>query len=301
MRFAFVSVFAIVLFATAAAIAGEIKDHPGSHLDICVNGQPLVRCLYAYDTSSAEARHETYKVFHHVMDTCGKETITKGPGGKFTHHRGLFIGFSRLQHEGKRHDTWHMGGSAAQVHQEFTKEEAGDDKTTVASKIHWLGSDGETLLLEETRTVTVHHVDDVYALIDFTSELTAVNGDVEVRGDPEHAGMQYRPHNGVAENKSARYFFHAEGIDPRKDRDLPWAAETYELRGKLWSVQHMNHPDNPEGTVYSAYRDYGRFGAYPTKVIPDGETLTLRYRIRITPGEAPTREAMAAEYEKFVK
>jgi hypothetical protein len=26
MRFAFVSVFAIVLFATAAAIAGEIKD-----------------------------------------------------------------------------------------------------------------------------------------------------------------------------------------------------------------------------------------------------------------------------------
>ncbi len=113
--------------------------------------------------------------------------------------------------------------------------------------------------------------------------------------------MQYRPHNGVAENKSAKYLFHADDVNPSKDLDLPWAAETYTLRDKQWSVQHMNHPANPKGTRYSAYRDYGRFGAYPTTVIPDGETLTLRYRIRVTPGELPSREDLAAQFDKFVE
>jgi hypothetical protein len=131
-------------------------------------------------------------------------------------------------------------------------------------------------------------------------KLHQVTSTSEVLASKQLAGMQYRPHNGVAENKSAKYLFHAEGIDPKKDRDLPWVAETYELRDKTWTVQHMNHPGNPEGTITSAYRDYGRFGYYLTAVIPDGETRTLRYRIRITPGEAPTREALAAEYEKFV-
>jgi hypothetical protein len=280
--------------------AGEIKDEPGSHLDILHNGKPLARYMYAYDTSSDESSHNTYKTYHHVLDTDGKETLTKGPGGKFTHHRGLFIGWSRLRHADKSHDTWHMKTKTAQIHQEFVKQDAGDDQTTVVSKIRWVGSDGETVLLEETRTVTVHHDDaEAYALIDFVSELKAVNGKVELQGDPEHAGMQYRPHNEVAENKSAKYLFPAEGIDPRKDRDLPWAAETYELRGKQWTVQHMNHADNPKGTIYSAYRDYGRFGAFPTATIEDGDALTLRYRIRITSGEAPPREVLSAQSKKY--
>jgi len=291
----------LVVILAAPLFAGEIKDQPGDHLDICHDGKPLVRYMYAYDTSTPEARHNTYKVYHHVMDTDGEQTLTKGPGGKYTHHRGLFIGFSRFKHSSGSHDTWHMKGSAAQVHQEFVAQEAGDDKTSVTSLIRWLGTDGETVLLEENRTVTVHHNDrDAYVLVDFVSELKAVNGEVTLSGDPEHAGMQYRPHNEVAENNSAKYLFHEEGISPQKDLDLPWAAETYELRGKQWSVQHMNHPNNPKGTKYSAYRSYGRFGAYPTTVIKDGETLTLRYRIRITPGETPSRGVLAAQYEKFV-
>ena len=40
-------------------------------------------------------------------------------------------------------------------------------------------------------------------------------------------------------------------------------------------------------------------GSYAT-VIKDGETLTLRYRIRVTPGELPSREVLAGQYEEFV-
>jgi len=63
----------------------------------------------------------------------------------------------------------------------------------------------------------------------------------------------------------------------------------------------MRHPDNPKGSKYSAYRDYGRFGNFLTADINDGESLKLKYRIRITAGDAPTREVMAKKYEEFVR
>jgi hypothetical protein len=105
-------------------------------------------------------------------------------------------------------------------------------------------------------------------------------------GDPEHAGAQFRPANDVVK-KETGYTFHAEGIDPEKDLDLPWVGETFRLEsGKSkHSVVILNHPDNPTGTRFSAYRDYGRFGAFPEFKISEGETATLRYRWIIAQGD----------------
>jgi hypothetical protein len=47
----------------------------------------------------------------------------------------------------------------------------------------------------------------------------------------------------------------------------------------------LNHPDNPTGTKFSAYRDYGRFGAFPDFKISMEETATLRYRWIIGQGD----------------
>ena len=186
------------------------------------------------------------------------------------------------------------------VHQKFVEQKADDQSATVTSVIHWNDPSGKPMV-EETRTLTVHFSDkEAHLLADFVTQLKAVNGDVELRGDPEHAGIQYRPHNDVSKNKSAKYTFHAEGIDPKKDRDLAWVALTYKLGDDVYTVQHMRHPDDPSDSVYSAYRDYGRFGNYFVKKIADGETLTLRYRFRITTGAAPPRDALAAQYEKYV-
>lgn len=85
-----------------------------------------------------------------------------------------------------------------------------------------------------------------------------------------------------------------------KDKDLPWVALTYKLGDATYTVQHMRHPKDPSDSVYSAYRDYGRFGNYFVQPIADGETLTLRYRFRITLGDAPTREALNQQYEAFI-
>jgi hypothetical protein len=47
------------------------------------------------DESSTEKRVNTFKVFHHVYDPAGTLLVTKGAGGHFTHHRGLFYGFAK--------------------------------------------------------------------------------------------------------------------------------------------------------------------------------------------------------------
>ncbi len=62
--------------------------------------------------------------------------------------------------------------------------------------------------------------DGAYLQVDVHSELTAPVADVELNGDPEHAGCQFRPSQAVAKNKSAKYLFHEDGINPKKDKDL---------------------------------------------------------------------------------
>lgn len=300
MRTTLFACFCCAFVSTAhAAEAKAFHDEKGKYLDILHDGKPLVRYMYEFDNSTPETHHATYKPYHHIFAPDGKSFITKGPGGKYTHHRGIFIGFSRLGHGGKTYDHWHMK-NVNMVHQSFVEQKADDKSATATSIIHWNDPDGNPLV-EETRTLTVHFTDpDAYLLADFISTLKAVDGDVELRGDPEHAGMQYRPSDEVSKNKSAKYTFHADGIDPRKDKDLPWVALTYKLGDDVYTVQHMRHPSDPSDSVYSAYRDYGRFGNYFVYTIPDGKSLTVRYRLRITQGPAPSREVLAAQYEKYV-
>ena len=49
-------------------------------------------------------------------------------------------------------------------------------------------------------------------------------------------------------------------------------AESFAIGDKSYFVQHMCHPTIPDGNTYSAYRDYGRFGAYFVETIPKGES-----------------------------
>jgi len=144
--------------------------------------------------------------------------------------------------------------------------------------------------------------------------------------------MQYRPHPDVNKNskkalnlavgqkpepnsKLTLYQFPSDGIHPsrelkrnkrwvplaeRPDKDLPWVAMSYWLRGKRYTVLHINPPSNPKPTVYSAYRNYGRFGAFFKRKIKAGESLKLTYGICVMAGDMPPREQLAAHYAAFV-
>ena len=275
------------------------EDKTGEHLDVQAGGKTVVRYMYAHDTSTPERHHETYKPYLHVFDAEGKKPITKGAGGKFTHHRGIFIGWNKIGFKGATYDRWHMKGGDI-VHQKFLERQVKDGVAVSSSLNHWLVKDGEPIL-DEIRTMRVREgKDGERAVIDFRSRLEAKYGAVSLKGDPEHAGVHYRPANEVDKKKTV-YVFPEEGTDPKKVKDLPWVAESYTVDGKRYSVVHMNHPGNPKGTKHSAYRDYGRFGAFFEKDIAKGEVLDVKYRFLIIDGELPPREVIQKAWEKWVK
>jgi len=301
-----------IICGSGAANGAEFAwaDEKGQYLDLLFGGRKVTRYMYAYDTSSREKTFETCKPFLHVFDEEGKGLLTNGPDGvnpygkgiTYPHHRGIFIGWNKLECGEQSYDLWHMK-DVAQVHQKFLELTGGPDKACSVALIHWNDKEGKPIIEEKRRTTVYPPSGSTILLLDFETELKAVKGDVYLNGDPEHAGFQYRPHNDVAAGGAdvkAKYLFHKDGIDPTKDQDLPWVAMSYTLNGKPYSVQLMNHPGNPKGTVYSAYRDYGRFGAFFKDTIKAGETLRLRYRICIVQGRMPDRADLAKRYAAFV-
>src|SRR5690606_13082950 len=103
-----------------------------------------------------------------VYDPTGKQFITKGPGGQFSHHRGIFIGWNKLTHDGKSFDTWHMT-TGSMVHDHFEATEVSGDDARMVAVINWYGADKENPLIVETRETIVHTGDDPNVLtIDVT-------------------------------------------------------------------------------------------------------------------------------------
>ena len=276
------------------------KLQEGQFADVFHNGRRAIRYVIAWNP---DRYNETYKPFLHVFDAEGASPITSGPGAKqYPHHRGIFIGWNKVLFAGKPYGFWGMGGGAHQKHVKFLASNLAPDGALLAGLVHWNLKDGKTLIEEERTQVLLPSTKPTLALIDFTSRLTPVAGDVVLDGDPEHAGVHYRPHDDV-DRKATKYLFHADGVTPGrgKDTDLPWVAEQYTLQGKTYSVQQMSHPDNPKGTEWSAYRDYGRFGAWFKKDLKKGETLTIRYRFRVAEGGLLAREEYQKSWEQFAR
>jgi hypothetical protein len=280
-----------------------LMDSTKEHLDVRWDNQSVLRYMYAYDASSQERLHQTYKPYYHIFDAAGENLLTKGPGGLYTHHRGIFIGWNKLEHAGREYDFWHMKG-VTQRHQRILGRSTGPVLAGLKSLIHWNDPTGKPVIAEEREAILFRQSAPTILLLEFRTILKAVAGDVLLDGDPEHAGVHYRAHNDVAEADQplkAGYVFHEGGIDPHQDKDLPWVAMSYGLNGRRYVVQHMNHPENPRPSVYSAYRDYGRFGAFFRHTIEAGQSLSLRYRVWVAAGGPPARQEMAARYMAFTR
>jgi hypothetical protein len=169
---------------------------------------------------------------------------------------------------------------------------------TFTSVTGWNDGAGKPIL-EEERTMALRRGPAPFRLlIDVTTRLKAVNGDVTLDGDPEHSGVQFRPANEV-DLKATVYVIPKQGAQPHKDVDYPWVGETFTLHGQRHSVVELNHPDNPKKTLWSAYRNYGRLGAFPKAMIPSGQTLVLKYEFLIADGSMPPAEAIEKAWDHF--
>lgn len=309
----------------AAADGFAWQDTPGKHIDLTHNGRAVARYVYEkIDLSSPERREETYKPFHHVFDWSGQSLLTKGPGGKFTHHRGIYYGFSKTGYTdaaGKAQtvDTWHckpVKGDQPGTYQshETIVEQAADAKSASHTvRIAWRGNDGAAFAHEDRR-LAFSFADDGALIVDFSSKLVPVSGKVTVDGDPQHAGFHYRAAGEVADSTAKETYYirpktgkDAPGKtinwdaknDTEATRDLPWKAMSFVTGGKRYTVVYLDRPTNPKPARFSE-RDYGRFGSYFVSEATAEKPLQVAYRLVISEGER-TPEACEALSQAWLK
>lgn len=307
--------------------AGEAELRYSSHgVD-----KPMLQYMYApLDESTPETREATYKVFHHTFTPRGDRLLTKGPGGLYPHHRGLFYGFNRITHGGgQKADVWHCKNGASQTHEQTLLESAGPVYGRQTVRLSWRGEDGEPFATE-TREMTVYRIGDQNQ-IDFCSLLETTGGDVRLDGDPQHAGFQFRATQEVPDHtKGETFYIRPDGQgkpgefrnwSAKKDEtelnrghvNLPWNAmcirlpvadgeETSSRRRPApsqFTIGYLDHPENPKPARFSE-RDYGRFGSYFEYSLRDDQPLLLQYRVTVGEGVG-TPESLDAAARDFTQ
>jgi hypothetical protein len=262
------------------------------------------------DNSSEERRMETYKVFHHVFEPNGQFLVTKGPGGLYPHHRGLFFGFNRISYGvDQKADIWHCRNGESQIHTGFLRSESGSVLGRHKVAIDWNGQDGKAFAKEQ-RELTAYNVQGG-TLIEFASILKPTVDSVRLDGDPQHAGFQFRGSQYIAEiAKDKTYYVRPDGKDePGSYRNwknagdshanLPWNAQSFVVNDQRFTCCYLDRPENPKEARFSE-RDYGRFGSYFEYDLTPENPLRLNYRIWLQKGEM-TVDQVSSYHATFVE
>ncbi len=284
------------------------------------HGKPVLQYVHAFDRSSPELQFDTGKVFHHVYGPLSGDQITKGPGGKYPHHRGLYIGWNKTQFEETSMDFWHVKKGEHQRHVEFVSKTGNEKAGSMTAKIHWNDRD-DKLVISESRTVSVQRVkldkgngETAPAWqIDWYSSLQSHRGTITLDGDRQHAGFQFRADQPVAESENARYIrpagfpqqaeaYQVNDKGEPKHVNLGWLAMSYELRGKNYTVEYLEDTSLPKPARYSE-RPYGRFGAFHKVTLEqkEGERFFVHYRVFVSEGKSPTQEAIQKRHDAFLE
>lgn len=232
-----------------------------------------------------------FKPYLHVFGSQGEQLTNSGldsagkPNGTFGHHRGIFIGWNRIQSELGRRDLWHMKGTQMTISRFTQLVTTGQHAVTEADIIWRAGlSDNldEDLLISETRKITVSHPLANTTQIDFESKLTAAR-DLELGGDLQHAGIHFRAEDEVAKRRTeTAYVWSPDVAAERRGMTIDnwqWATLIFPIGDRWYQSTEMTAPANEFSEL--SWRDYGRFGFFEKKSMKEGETLALQFRFQI--------------------
>jgi hypothetical protein len=282
------------LLAFVPAFGADIKVAPNEAVDVSQDGKVVARFMMAHDVSTPAKRLETYKPYLHVFDPSGALRLTKGPGFEYTHHRGIMVGFMKITVDGKTYDRWHMV-KGDQVVTAVKPTESG-----FVASIDWQGATAQDkpILTEERAFAFTKPAAPFYFGIELATALKPDHGEAKIDGDPEHAGAQFRPSEKI-EGAKTTYVYPGKDVLIHKVRDLTWVAEIFTVEGKTFTALLLNHPSNPKDTAFSAYRDYGRFGAFPKGVATPEAPFKLRYKWLLAEGDVRDAAVFQQAYNAF--
>ena len=244
------------------------------------------------------------------LDANGKKS------GTFGHHRGIFIGWNRIESDLGRRDLWHMNGTTMAVKQFTQLVTTGGHAVTEAHIVWRAGTKPDAtddLLLDERRRITLGHTDKQETQIDFVTHLKPAR-DLTLGGDLQHAGVHFRAEDEVASRRDETSYLWSPDVPVNqrgmKSGEWRWATLFFPIGDHFYRCTEMTAPQNSFEEL--SWRDYGRFGFFGKKSLAAGESLELRFRFIVNAIDhalftkdpegyrADVRESNEAAYQQFL-
>lgn len=273
--------------AKAPAVRGD---------DLFVDGK--LAAHYEHPVHDAARHLDTCKPYHHIYAPDGR-LLTKGLGGMFEHHRGMFLGWNQITAGKETWDVWHCRKGEVMQHEGFgAPKDLGLAGEWQVAKVTW--RDGkDRVLVREQRALRATAAGADATRFEVVIELAA---EIPLRlgSDPQHSGHQFRALQQFAEKDAtpARY------VRPETAKAEPedvwtgcdWLAQVLPLADGTVTILRMEHEGNP-APVLSSTRPYGRFGTTFACELKPGAPLRLHYTYMVVLGEldAARCSALVAE------
>lgn len=222
------------------------------------------------------------------------EDDAKGEETDHPHHRSFWLSHGAVN----GYDFWAWTGTkdARIVHQSTGTVKAEGNKASFSVKLAWQGD--KKTILEESRHYAIEDIDESTRVIDLTSTLKAVAGDV-VFGDTKEGFCAFRVDRTLRLKGPT-----AQGAildnHGRKNADCWGKKSAYVVfygpddQGKPAVITMMDHPQNLRHETWWHARDYGLLAANPFGIhdfeakkdktlgnhtLKDQQSMTFRYRL----------------------
>lgn len=217
------------------------------------------------------------KPYLHLFDSKGIQITKGGPEDPYQHHRGVFIGWNRVQSDAGSFDLWHIRNRAemrvvGEPDSQVVNLDGKKGSATIEATILWRGA-GE-IQIRETRTMKLSMREDKGLVLDFSSLLEAQK-DLRLNGDLQHAGIHFRANYEVAQREKETAYLY-EPADRTIGEDLKWVRFHFPLANQWYAVQQLNAPENPVESLST--RNYGRFGYFFKRDLDKGDSQKVNYR-----------------------
>ena len=279
---------AIVLVClTVQRTVGEVTFIPGENsVKVIIDGSHITTYLYDSELSKP-VLYPVYTPRGIAVNRSFPFAELEGESRDHPHHTGVFFTVDEVN----GNKFWGNTGESPKIrHVEFTTISRGKTEGTLGSVLHWIGTDGATLLMEK-RTMTFIPGSDRTS-IDFTITLTAVNSTVTFR-DTKEGMFAIRLAHWLKEKGGTGHYLSSRGGTSANDiwgRRAEWVRIEGNRGGSIAGVVIMNHPSSVNYPTYWHARDYGLFAANPLGQYVFQESTGMenpeRFDLTLNPGES---------------
>ncbi|MBN1125442.1 MAG: PmoA family protein [Sedimentisphaerales bacterium] len=308
--------------------ASKVEFKPEKNkIDVFIGGKLFTSYLYAEDPSQPMVRKDCVlaKPVLFPVHTPSGEMICRGypfisiegENQDHPHHMGIYFTIDINKH--------HFWGNSTQPlpkirHLRVFQMKGDAGQGTLTTESHWLGNDGNPMLLEQREMIfRSYESKDQYA-IDFNITLKALHQDV-VFSDTKEGMMAIRVAPWLKETGGTGKYLSSEGKETEKNvwgRRAQWMRLEGKKDNKIYGVAILNHPDSVNYPTFWHARGYGCFTANPlgqgafekAHKVPNAKDLnfTLRpgqgaifkHRMLIYEG-LRSKEQLEKEFQEYTK